>query len=301
MTTLSYIQGGTGADGKGWRKTWTRAFGTGESGIGILNGHARRGGLRDPQGTFSIKWIPKGRALYRTDGGASHALSGAHCVILNAAQPYELEFPDAEGTQTLCAFYSDDLLRAAWSARGSGEDGCDDLPVFPDIAFRPEPRIARALSCLHATFDANDPTSAVSEDELLMLLDRIVTAAAGHAGTAARIGAVKPSTRRMLLARLERAREALDDAEGRDMALDDLATEARLSKFHLLRLFKAVHGCTPSRYVQRSRVSRAMALMRRGLSGAALAEAAGYASESAFIRAFRRHTGLTPGAWRSAN
>ena len=303
VTTLTTIQGGPGPDGKGWRKTWTRALGAGPSAITVLNGHARGGGLRDPLGTFSIKWIARGRAVYRADGGASHALSGARTVILNAAQPYELEFPDADGTQTLCVFFSDDLLRAAWSERAGAFDGETPtaLPAFPDIVFRPDARIAKALSHLRASFDSADPTGEASEDDLLLLAEAVVASAAGHAGAAARTGARKPSTRKLLLARLERAREILDDAQGGEVALDVLAKAASLSKFHLLRLFKQVHGCTPSGYARQARLARAMALLLSSrLPGAQIAQACGYDSESAFARAFRRHTGLTPGSWRSA-
>src|SRR5262249_53502826 len=80
------------------------------------------------------------RAVYRV-GGASHHLSDARTVILNTKQPYELEFPETFGTQTLCVLYSDDLLRAAMTQLGEDE-ASDGLPEFPDVVFRPEDIIA---------------------------------------------------------------------------------------------------------------------------------------------------------------
>jgi AraC family transcriptional regulator len=282
--------------GPGWRKLWTRQVGDGGGAIRVLNGHAIGGGLRDPDGTFSIKWVPRGSAVYRA-GGASHALSGARTVILNARQPYELEFPQTFGTQTLCVFFSDDLLKQAMVRLGDDE-AADGLPEFPDIVFRPGAEVTGALARLHASFEADDPSALACEEGLLSLLAGVVEAARGLAGAAARTGAVKPATRKLLLARLERAREILDG--GDDASLDALAREAALSKFHLLRLFKAVHGTTPAGYASARRIERAKALLKgTAMPAAAVAAAVGYRSDSAFLRAFRRHTGTTPAVFRA--
>lgn len=297
MTALTFLQGGpTMLGGPGWRKVWQREIGDGGGEIMVLNGHAIGGGLRDPDGTFSIKWVPRGRAVYRV-GGGSHHLSDGRTVILNSKQPYELEFPETFGTQTLCVFYSDDLLRAAMTRLGEDEVP-EGMPEFPDVVFRPEDVIAQELERLHGFFEADDPSALASEEQLLTLLQAVVASARGHAGAAERTGAVKASTRRLLLARLERAREILHDKG--DISLDVLAREAGLSKFHLLRLFKAVHGMTPSGYATAQRMERAKAMLRNStLTAAAIAEAIGYESDSAFLRAFRRHTGTTPTAFRA--
>lgn len=282
--------------GPGWRKVWSRTIGEGGGAIMVLNGHAIGGGLRDPDGSFSIKWVPRGRAVYRA-GGASHHLSGSRTVILNAKQPYELEFPETFGTQTLCVFYSDDLLRAAMTRLGEDEPP-DGLPEFPDVVFRPGDVIAQGLERLHSFFEADDPSALASEEQLLTLLQAVAASARGHAGAAERTGALKANTRKLLLARLERAREILHDKG--DLSLDALAREAGLSKFHLLRLFKTVHGTTPAGYATAQRMERAKAMLKNtSLTAAAIAEAIGYESDSAFLRAFRRHAGTTPAAFRA--
>jgi len=298
VTALTFLQGGpTMLGGPGWRKVWSREIGDGFGEIIVLNGHAIGGGLRDPDGTFSIKWVPRGRAVYRV-GGTSHHLSDARTVILNSKQPYELEFPETFGTQTLCVFYSDDLLRAAMM-RLDEDEAPDGLPEFPDVVFRPTGVVAQELERLHGFFDADDPSVLASEEQLLTLLQAVVASAREHAGAAERTGALKASTRKLLLARLERAREILHDKA--DVSLDALAREAGLSKFHLLRLFKAVHGMTPSSYATSQRMEHAKAMLKdTSLTAAAIAEAIGYESDSAFLRAFRRHTGTTPAAFRAA-
>jgi AraC-like DNA-binding protein len=299
MTELTFIQGGD--DG---RRVWTRRLGEAESAssITVLNGRARQHWIQDARGAFSIKWMPKGRAVYRSEG-ASHFLSGADAVILNQAQPYQLEFLDRAGTESLCVFVSDDLVADAWRDLSDPDDDepADPaalIPAFPDLVFRPPPGLASELASLRESYGCDDPSDLAAEERLLGLVRQLVSAAQGHRRLAARLPAAKPSTRRLLAARLQRARELIEDSD-QAPTLGELARASALSKFHLLRLFKAAFGCTPSAYAGRRRMEQARRLLRATpMSVAAIGEALGYESASAFIRAYRRHFGEPPSAIR---
>jgi len=299
MTELTYIQGG-----EGQRRVWRRRLGEASaSSIVVLNGQSREHWVRDPDGAFSIKWMPQGRAIYRTQG-VGHMLSGANAVILNQAQPYELEFLDRTGTESLCVFISDDLVAGAWrdlaqlDPAGEAPPETALIPQFPDLVFRPPPSIASDLAGLRESYGAEDPSELAAEERLLGLVSRLVASAQGHRRMAERLPAAKASTRRLLAGRVERARQLLLDSQA-EPTLDQLARASALSKFHLLRLFKAAFGCTPSAYVGRRRMGRARRLLRATpMTVAAIGEALGYESTSAFIRAFRRHFGVTPSAIR---
>jgi AraC-like DNA-binding protein len=298
VTQLTFIQGG-----EGQRQVWRRSLGDAgsASAITVLNGRARRHWVRDIEGAFSIKWMPRGRAVYRTDG-ASHVLGGERAVILNQDQPYELEFLDRAGTESFCVFVSDDLVESAWRAMDAPE-ALDDapagrIPQFPDLVFRPPADIGARLAQLRDDFGAGDPSALAAEERMLDLVSGLVSAAQGHRRLAARLPAAKASTRRLLAARVERARELIEDA-AEEPSLDDLARAGALSKFHLLRLFKAAYGCTPSAYAGRRRMDRARRLLAATpMTVAAIGEALGYESTSAFVRAFRRHFGAPPSAIR---
>jgi AraC family transcriptional regulator len=59
-------------------------------------------------------------------------------------------------------------------------------------------------------------------------------------------------------------------------------------------------GVSPSRYVSRMRLEKAMAEIAAGkLSLAEIAFKAGFSSQASFTRAFHRVTGLTPGEYRT--
>ena len=64
--------------------------------------------------------------------------------------------------------------------------------------------------------------------------------------------------------------------------------------------FKELLGETPMGYVTRCRMQMAHRLLRDGgMSMADIAEQVGYASEAAFAKAFKRETGVSPGAART--
>jgi AraC-like DNA-binding protein len=300
MTSLTLIQGGPG-----WRRTWNRRLGEGRGRIVILNGVAREHYGGDREGAFSIKWMPKGSSVYRVEG-ASHRLSSDHAVILNARQPYELEFTSRAGSESLCVFFTDDLVARAWrdlnapDELDAGEDDGDGaLPEFPDLVFRPTEPVAKRLASLRDGYQHPDPSILPGEEEMLGLLVRLLTTARDHGRAASRLPAAKASTQRRLAARIERARELIEYSEEAP-SLDALAEASALSKFHLLRSFKAAYGCTPSAYWRGRRLDRARTLLRgASMSVAEIGQALGYESVSAFIRAFRRHFGVNPSAVRA--
>jgi len=85
------------------------------------------------------------------------------------------------------------------------------------------------------------------------------------------------------------------------LSLAAMAAVAGLSPFHFSRVFKRATGVAPHRFVIRSRVERAKALLARpDVSLAEIAYAAGFASQAHFTTLFRHETGLTPLQFRRA-
>lgn len=85
----------------------------------------------------------------------------------------------------------------------------------------------------------------------------------------------------------------------RDWTVERLAQEAGMSRSAFAAKFTQMVGETAMRYVTRWRMNIAKSrLHQEDVSLAELAEDLGYRSEAAFCRAFKKHTGLTPGAAR---
>lgn len=83
-------------------------------------------------------------------------------------------------------------------------------------------------------------------------------------------------------------------------SLAELAGEAGISRFQLLRRFASAYGCTPYAFVVQQRAERARGLIRAGADLAAAAAASGFADQSHMTRLFTRQFGFTPGAWQRA-
>lgn len=88
----------------------------------------------------------------------------------------------------------------------------------------------------------------------------------------------------------------------RDWSVEALASAAGMSRSVLAERFETVLGTSPIRYIREWRLCLAsIALGTTERPIAQIAEEAGYGSEAAFNRAFSRHYGIPPAAWRAQN
>jgi len=90
-------------------------------------------------------------------------------------------------------------------------------------------------------------------------------------------------------------RDFLADNFSEDLGLQCLADNAGLSRFQLLRQFKAAYGLPPHAYLKQVRVFRVQAMILAGSSLAQAALAAGFADQSHMTRVFVESLGFTPG------
>ena len=100
---------------------------------------------------------------------------------------------------------------------------------------------------------------------------------------------------------LRRIIEKLTAEYSERLTLDELSREAGVHPVHLSRVFRKCLGVGIGEHVHRLRIRAACEQMLvPEISMAEISLAAGYADQSHFTRAFRRATGMTPAAFRSA-
>jgi AraC-like DNA-binding protein len=97
--------------------------------------------------------------------------------------------------------------------------------------------------------------------------------------------------------RARQAAELLRRRPGDSRALEKTAREAGASKLTLERLFRAETHMTLGRWRQRSRLIEALRRLAAGHAVTRVALEVGYESPSAFVAAFRRELGTTPGRY----
>jgi AraC family transcriptional regulator len=100
---------------------------------------------------------------------------------------------------------------------------------------------------------------------------------------------------------LDRARECVHDRYAEGFSVADVAAEVRVHPAHLAREFRRHYGAPISEYARRLRLDSAAARLATSDDAlAAIAYESGFAHQSHFTRAFKRHTGLTPARYRES-
>jgi AraC-like DNA-binding protein len=99
-----------------------------------------------------------------------------------------------------------------------------------------------------------------------------------------------------------RALRLLHARPERPWTVEDLAHQVGASRSALAQRFTELIGEAPMRYLTGWRIQLAKHLiMQAGLPIAEVADRVGYESEAAFNRAFKRHVGVPPVAWRKGS
>jgi AraC-like DNA-binding protein len=98
-----------------------------------------------------------------------------------------------------------------------------------------------------------------------------------------------------LLSRLCRARDLLRDWEDEPLSVIAVARVSGLTRFHFIRLFKAVFGETPYQYRSRAQIEKAKHLLiLTDLSITDVCMAVGFSSLGSFSVLFSRRVGMSP-------
>jgi AraC-like DNA-binding protein len=209
--------------------------------------------------------------------------------------------------ETLCVFFRRGFAADAAWARSTAEGRLLDDPETPRACtfeavetLRPrDGLVVPELARLRAGLTAGAATALWLEERVHALAQALVRAEAELAGAAARLPAVRASTREELSRRLRRARDAAEGALGERLTLARLAREACLSTFHFHRAFTSLFGETPHGYVTRRRLERARdALVGSDRAVTEIALDHGFESPSSFSTLFRRRFGLPPREFR---
>ena len=82
------------------------------------------------------------------------------------------------------------------------------------------------------------------------------------------------------------------------LSVSGTAEYSGTTQSNLTKLFKSYIEITPGEYVNNLRIEESKKLLESGLPIEKTAEMVGFSSSSGYIRAFKRHMGITPGEWK---
>jgi len=102
------------------------------------------------------------------------------------------------------------------------------------------------------------------------------------------------------ISRINRAFDHIESNLEKPMTLEELAGVAGFSKFHFTRIFHAIAGETPFRFILRLRIEKAAAMIRANSreSITGIAYGCGFSDISVFSRNFRDHFGVSATRYR---
>jgi len=263
----------------------------------VLNGRARDYYVGDFPGPVSIKSVVSGRAAWETSEGRFEIGPGS-CLVLNDGQPYSITIESREVVQTLCVFFArgfvEDVTRAI---AGSDDELLADPWKRQPIEFHER---------VHADDRVLTPLlerarSGVDEAVIWRLAEALVNGRAETRDRAARLPAVKASTREELSRRLLHGRNVIEGSLSEPLDLHRVAREAALSPYHFHRSFTRLFGETAHAYVARRRIERAAELLRSTrMPVTEVCCACGYESLGSFSTLFRKHAGMSPAQFRKS-
>lgn len=263
--------------------------------IGTVNafvgGRARRYDVAGFSAPLSVKSVISGTATWTTAAG-EFEMGPSGCLVINDGEQYSMVVDALQPVETLCVFFrrgfAEDALRSAVTASAD----LLDTAGSPALEFAARTQFDDRLRSMMVSEERTDET-------ITLIASRLVELHTDVAARVARLPAVKAATREELRRRVARGVELIHGNLAQDLSLDRLASAACLAPFHFHRIFTALHGETPHRYITRLRIERAASLLRGTDRGVAdIAFSCGFESAGSFTTLFRRHCGSTPGAFR---
>jgi AraC family transcriptional regulator len=274
----------------------------------IIHATAREVAYAPHISPLTIKCTFAGRETYEL-GREGLVVDETSYLVLNRAQPHSSHIESKTPVESFAIFFRAGFIEDALAGLIVSTDRLLDQPDQPHPTFsffdRLYPRTDRVGALLGKFRELSrspqnvDPLCA--DQLLLRLAEALLEAHRGALREAERLEALRPATRAELYRRLCRARDLIDSMPAEPLDADRLARAACLSSAHFLRQFARAFGRTPHRYLVERRVELARRLLREGdLPAAAVAERVGFQDASAFGRAFRAASGMSPLAYRRA-
>lgn len=243
--------------------------------------------------TPALTWSSGGRETYSFAGKRTVVIEPAGVLSIAAGERYAYDAARAAPFRSNMISFPRWMTNAAAKKTEFGESGVLDTRLC-----RPSPETFSLMTSIACRCASGESDPSWYEERAALLYHRLLSEQARNNNGA---NAAKETTRKELARRIERgAQFMLQHYRNSSLSIGDIAAAACLSRFHLIRVFKDVAGKTPMQYLAGVRMEAAMRLLKEGTQPVEdVAGDVGYASRTAFIRAFRRRYGATPAAVRN--
>lgn len=230
----------------------------------------------------SISFVRKSSFGYHCRG-RSHELVAGSLLIGSPGAEFVCTHDHVCGDECLSFFFEPELVEAVGDRAAAWQIGA--TPPLAELMVLGE--LAEAA--------ANGQSDVGLDEAGHLLASRLVEVVSGRPVKQTRVTA--RDRRRAVEAALW-----IDENSHRDIELEDVAGQARVSPYHFLRLFSGVLGVTPHQYLVRSRLRHAARhLADDDKAVTDIAYDVGFNDLSNFVRTFHRAAGVSPLKFRQAS
>ena len=264
----------------------------------ILSGRGQRYQFGAFAGPLSIKAVMAGSATWETPSGRFEIAPGS-ALVLNDGEEYTITIDSLQPVETFCVFFARGFVEdARRSMLHSSSDLLDVDRPQPSLfaeRLRYEPAFVQRIIRAHAAMKDELPLGG----SIYALAVELVRSECDVDRRVEHLPALRAATRVELARRVRRGVDFIHANISSPIHLRDVASAACLSPFHFHRLFSALYGQTPHRYMTALRMARAQSLLRatdRSVTDVALD--CGFDSLGSFTTLFTRHVGLSPSRFR---
>lgn len=113
---------------------------------------------------------------------------------------------------------------------------------------------------------------------------------------------IKKATKIELFKRVSTVKDLIYTEYNTELSLDKLSHEAMLSKYHLVRVFKATYGQSPYEMLKNVRLEKAKDYLKKtDFPLQEVAELIGFKEGNSLSKAFKDRFGIAPGSYRISN
>ena len=227
---------------------------------------------------WTLLIVDSGAIRFDLDHHQRGATGAASVTILPPNVPHDGRAATQHGFRKRVVYLDASALPAALTGAAVDTPGFDDA------------RLRLRIHQLHQALDApGDELEA--ESRLALIRDRLRERLDRHWGAAA-----VPHPKRLA----DSLRELLDADIVAGLTLQSAGAVLGSHPGHLVRAFTAAFGLPPHRYLLSRRIELARRLLLTGHRPADAAAEAGFHDQAHLHRHFKRHVGVTPGAYRAA-
>lgn len=236
--------------------------------------------FEEQHGWISIAVVVEGSFVYRSASG-SEVMSPGSLLLGNLGQCFECGHDHGTGDRCLAFYYAPEFFeRASLEHTFSAHR----IPAIADVA----PWIVQARRAIDC------PDGAALEE----LAHGLPLAVVGTLGRSRQlVNSPSAADERRISAVLR----FIEGNLAEPLPIELLASTAKMSEFHFLRIFKLVTQVTPHQYILRARLRKAAVRLKTGSEEKVLEIAldAGFGDLSNFNHAFRAEFGVSPTRFRS--